>query len=111
MNFSYTGSGNLKFRGCPKYRATTCLPYRFKEGSKAFICDKARKKGILEFVYVKKVLFNQTPYSGYYAIVYIDTWNGAWLEHELCTEQEAINKATIYWQRQLRKINNKIDNC
>ena len=111
MNFSYTGSGNIRIKGCPAYRGTTCLPYRFREGSKVFICDKARKKGILEFVYVKKVLFNKTPHYGYYAIVYIDTWNAAWLEYELCTEQEAIAKATIYWQRQLRKINKKIDKC
>lgn len=107
---AYIGSGTIVISGCAVYKATTCLKYKFKEGSKAFICEKARKKGILELIYIKKVLFNTTKY-GSYVIVYVDTLNGKWLEDELCTETEAISIATNYWERRLENIDNVLEKC
>lgn len=79
---------------------TTRRIFRYAPGSTVYVCQKAQK-GVLEAVYIKKVRLN----GANYVPIYITTWNYTYAEDELCTQQDAITAAILYYQAQLADIN------
>ena len=90
------------FSGKAKTSFSLRYSYRWGENSIVYVKNKA-KKGILERVAIKSVLFNKKknkPYN-YRAIipVYIDTLNSYWNEDDLILEDEARELATAYLEQ------------
>lgn len=97
MDYFTNGSGSLNFSGLSKHDAI---------GFKFAVCDVAypsyviTEQGKLEQIYIKKRLVNEGFWQdGVFRrtcghligsiIIYVDTFNRAWLEHELLTLEEA----------------------
>lgn len=83
----YEPNGIITVYGCAiKYFRKNFLVY-FAVGERAFIKNKAERKGVLESIIIKKVTRNTNQrhsYSGFVAeVVYVDTMNRVWLEREL----------------------------
>jgi hypothetical protein len=72
-------------------------------GSKVYIKKKA-KKGIIEYVYIKKYQINGTPPG---AIVYLDAHNRVWMERELIPQSQAIELALSYWNARMDELSSK----
>lgn len=112
----YEPNGIITVYGCAiKYFRKNFLVY-FAVGERAFVKNKAERKGVLESIVIKKVTRNTNQrhsYSGFIAeVVYVDTTNRVWLERELVPEDEAVDYAKIYWQRILNENQSYIQtNC
>jgi hypothetical protein len=72
----------------------------YNVGSKVYIKKKA-KKGIIEYVYIKKFQFNGLPPG---TLVYVDTFNRVWLEREFVTQAVAVELALAYWNDRLDEL-------
>lgn len=112
--FSYTMTGGIKLSGCSTpIKVSKRYPLKFAIGSKAYRKDKARNKGKLEAVVIKKanrVVSSPFVKGAYYEINYVDTFNRVWLENELVWQSEAISLATAYWERIASIAQNDIEN-
>jgi hypothetical protein len=72
-------------------------------GSKVYIKKKA-KKGIIEYVFIKKFQFNGLPPG---TLVYVDMFNRVWLERELITQSQAVELALSFWNKRLDELSFK----
>jgi hypothetical protein len=108
-DYCYTMSGGISMGGCAVTTSTQCITFKYAEGSLLYICEKA-DQGKLEAVKIKRVdLISHDLTYGQIVPIYIDTLNGRWEEYELCTQQEAVDAATLYYTAQLEDVQDLID--
>jgi hypothetical protein len=97
MDYLIEGSGGINFGGLSKHDA---IGFKFSICEVAYPQYVILEQGKLEQVYIKKRLINEGFWeNGVFRktcgppigsiIVYVDTYNRAWLEHELLTLEEA----------------------
>jgi hypothetical protein len=74
---------------------------KFQPGDIAYDCEEATKNGKLIKVFIVDVSLIFSPRVGPSnpSKMYMDIYNGTWMERMLCTEQEAIDKAKSYWNK------------
>lgn len=108
MDLTYIGSGTIGIGGCAATEKDSFYSYRYAQGSKVYVCLSARK-GVLEAVYIKRVILNLNVY-GQVVPIYEDTFNGLYNEYDLCSQASAITLATAYYARQLANVNEEIAN-
>jgi hypothetical protein len=108
--FNQISSGGIVLAGCPVVSYSKTFVTKFAPCEIAF-SRKHALKGKLEKIVIKKhKVSNMLKTGGIFHIMYVDTWNGLWNEDELVSHQEAINLATIYYQR-LLFLAGKIRKC
>lgn len=90
-DFFYTPSGGVNFRG---ESDSYYLGFEHQIGDIVYIKYKIIRYLLLEKVAIKKILTNSNKNN--YVIVYIDTFNRAWLDGELLKESEALALLNIY---------------
>jgi len=94
----YTGSGGINIFGCARIKQSNYYTYKYGENSIVFLRYKA-VRGVLEKIAIKKVILKQGYRTGGQVIpLYQDTFNAYYNEEELCTHQEAVDLATIYFE-------------
>lgn len=105
--FFYSATGGIFIDGCAPVEREECLVFRFPIGSRVYICDKACNQGKIEAICIKsvRIIQNQPSPWGCFPppvpkhVLYTDTYNTIWEESELCTHEEAIDCAIVYWER------------
>jgi hypothetical protein len=109
MNLSYVGNVNITFKGCAKVEKNLIYLYKYAEGSKLYVCNKAQK-GIMEAVIIKRILLNSNKF-GRFIPIYQDTFGGWYNERDLCDQTSAIALATAYYQNMIIEIDKVLDIC
>ncbi|MHA2043388.1 MAG: hypothetical protein ACW99G_01265 [Candidatus Thorarchaeota archaeon] len=110
INYCYTMSGGITMGGCAVTTSAKCVTYKFAEDSLVYICEKAFDEGKLEAVKIKRVdLIANFSTFGNIVPIYTDTLNGRWEEHELCSQQTAVEAAKLYYEAQLADAQDLID--
>lgn len=105
--------GGLTIGGCSVNYKKYSISFKFKENDIAYIKFKA-EKGILEKIAVKAIYFNQGKLNsfsqgGKRIIIYIDSLNALYMEHELVTRIEAEDLITTYYNTKVSNIDKLID--
>lgn len=98
MAIQYTASGGINVFGCARIRQSDYYLYKYGENSIVFLRYKA-VRGTLEKIAIKKVIIKQSIKTyGQIVPLYQDTLNAYYNEEELCTHQEAVDLAKIYYE-------------
>jgi len=99
---NYDATGGLTIGGCSAFKVTFRHAIKFGIGSRVYIKAKA-KKGKLESIVLKKVnrVFPDSPtcMGILNEVNYIDTFNRVWMIDELVWQTEAVDLATLYWEK------------
>lgn len=94
----YSATGKISIFGCAKTQKSIYYNYKYGENSIVFLRYKA-VKGVLEKIAIKKVILQSGRKTfGQIVPLYQDTYNSLYNENDLCTHQEAIELAIIYYQ-------------
>lgn len=111
MAHQYTGSGKLKFGFCTGYFKKTNIYHKFNVGDLAWLKYKA-KKGKLESVSIKNLIFSGGSYSANQMVVlYKDNYNFLYNPDELLTKNEAVEIAKAYLYEELADLVEAKKNC
>ena len=107
IQYSFTGSGKIRFFGCPIINLNRLYPSKFIVGEVLYILRKARL-GVFEKIGVKKVnLF----FKGDEPIfMYKDTFNRIHDENALCRQVEAQQEAESF-KNYVEELIMKIGGC
>lgn len=98
MAIQYTATGGISLFGCARVKYSAYYTYKYGENSIVFLRYKA-VRGILEKIAIKKVILQSGYKTGGHVVpLYQDTLNAYYNEEELCTHQEAVDLATIYYE-------------
>jgi hypothetical protein len=111
MAIQYTATGGISFYGCARVKLSAYYTYKFGENSIVFLRYKA-VRGVLEKIAIKKVTL-QSGYKtgGLIVPLYQDTLNSYYNEEELCTHQEAVDLATLYYENVKVLANKALRKC
>jgi len=108
VSYKYIPTGNLCLSSLIDFGYEKYYYCKFKERDTAWVKEKA-SKGILEPITIKRLLPIMSKYKdGVEAdivshVLYLDTFNSHWNDNLLVNHQEAINLATLYYQKQIAK--------
>ena len=98
MAIQYTASGGINIFGCARIKHSIYYTYKYGENSVVFLRYKA-VRGILEKIAIKKVIIKQSIMTfGQIVPLNQDTLNAYYNEEELCTHQEAVDFAKIFYE-------------
>lgn len=106
--FEHIATGGMKLRGYGPHIFQSFYPYKYEEGSSVYVLAKARL-GKLERVVIKRVVLN-LKHSTYNQPIfnYVDTLNEIWLEAELGPQSVAVTMAENYYERQLQRVEDQM---
>jgi glycerol-3-phosphate responsive antiterminator len=108
--FNETGLGGALMAGCATSTIIHTTHTTYGQGDTAYNIDKA-KVGVLEKVVVKKQrVIQNSKTHGKALVLYVDTFNGLWNEHDLVSFTEAQALAIDYLQGCLSDLE-PIDTC
>lgn len=111
MIIKYNGSGKIKFGLCTGYFKKTYILHKFKPGDVAWLSYKA-KKGKLESISIRKLIFTGGPYStNKIFVIYKDNNNFYYNPDELITHNEAIELVKSYLYEELLHLVEAKNNC
>jgi len=103
MDLIYTGSGLIHSHGCPEVEVDYFYSFKYAMGAKVY--DKiSAKKGVLEAVIVRRAWYVCDPRTGQKKAIYKDEANWLHNEYDLCSQTEAINAITLYYNGKLNDI-------
>jgi len=104
MNYNYAGSGKIIFKSCTGYFKRTNIFHKFNVGDLAWLKYKA-KKGKLEVISIKNLLFNGSVYStNRMLVLYKDNNNFLYNPDELLTKNEAVEIVKSYLYEELADL-------
>ena len=117
MAIQYTATGGVSIFGCATIKHYDYYNYLYGENSIVFLRHKA-VRGVLEKIAIKKVILKQgakgwNNYGTYGKIhpLYQDNLNTYYNEEELCTHQEAVELAKIFYENAKAAALNGLRNC
>lgn len=113
-NISFVSFGYLCLCGQALKQIELFYYAKFQSGDIAYDCEEAKQCGKLIKVFIKDVdlIFSYKTGPSSPNKIYTDIYNGTWMERMLCTEQEAVNNAKIYWNKVLvetTELNDKLN--
>ncbi len=98
-NFTYSASGKLCCHAFSPALYHAFYYTRYAERDVVYDLRRARTRGQLRPVAIKRLYFVDPQISGgEVRVLYIDTLNSWWNEGDLVTHAEAIAAAQAYWQ-------------
>jgi hypothetical protein len=111
MAIQYTGTGGINIFGCASVQHYDYYNYLYGENSIVFLRYKAIR-GVLEKIAIKKVILKQNIRTyGKIVPLYQDNLNAYYNEEELCTHQEAVDLAIIFYENAKANALSAIRNC
>jgi len=111
MNYNYTGSGKIRFGLCTGYFKRINIFHKFNVGDIAWLSYKA-KKGKLESISIRKLIFTGGPYStNKMVVLYKDNTNFFYNPDELVTKNEAVELAKSYFYDELLNLVEAKNTC
>lgn len=112
MDYVYVGSGTITLGGCPVVEVDYLFAIKYAMGSKVYDRISATK-GSLEALVVRKAWFVTDPRTAQKKVLYKDGNNCIHNEYDLCSQTEAINLITTYYNNKLTDINRTLGqlNC
>ena len=112
MPFEYEATGRVRVNGCAGTGSRPDYEMMYGVGERVWMAGKARI-GKIESVVIKRSgrkMGGRISYCGVnWQATYTDTFNRVWMEHELVTEQQAMNYVDSYNERILAAIRKKYD--
>jgi len=111
MNYNYIGGGKIKFGLCAGYFKRINILHKFNVGDIAWLNYKA-KKGKLESISIKKLIFTGGPYStNKMVVLYKDNTNFLYNADELITKNEAVELVNSYLYDELLHLVEAKNKC
>ncbi len=111
MNYNYTGGGKIRFGLCTGYFKRINILHKFSVGDIAWLSYKA-KKGKLESISIRKLIFTGGPYSvNKMVVLYKDNTNFLYNPDELITKNEAVELVKSYLYDQLLHLIEAKNKC